>query len=115
MLSAPHIVGKGRTFVDKDPTGKLIDPHSEVLFKSHAKKIEKMKDWNDSSFKRMKVEEKLGAFTLRVLATKVNCSSCGVGHANKSCKMTLCKKCCLDDEPIKKCAAHSKKPTVGSN
>jgi hypothetical protein len=41
MLSAPHIVGKGRTFDDKDPTGKLIDLHSEVLFKSHAKKIEK--------------------------------------------------------------------------
>jgi hypothetical protein len=58
MLSAPHIVGKGRTFDDKDPTGKLSDPHSEVLFKSHAKKNEKMKDWNDSPFKRMKVEEK---------------------------------------------------------
>jgi hypothetical protein len=105
-----HAIAALSFFDNKDPAGKTIDPHSEVLFKSHAEKIEKMKDWNGSPFRLMQVEKKSGAFTLKVLATKVDCSRCGTGHANKSCKKTLCKKCCLANPSVSKCVAHGKKP-----
>jgi hypothetical protein len=100
-------------FDDKDPSGKTIDPHSEVLvFKSHVEKIEKMKGWSDLPFCFMKVArvKKSNAFTLKVLATKVNCSICKTSHANKSCKKTLCKSCCDKESTVSKCAAHGKKP-----
>ena len=48
----------GIPFDDKDPTGTTIDPHSELLFKSHVAKIEKMIRWSKSPFLRMKAEEK---------------------------------------------------------
>ena len=100
----------GIPFDNKDPAGKTIDPHSEVLFKSHAEKIEKMKDWNGSPFRLMQVEKKSGAFTLKVLATKVDCSSCGTGRANKSCKKTLCKKCCFANPHHKVPQRHQQEP-----
>ena len=58
----------------------------------------------------MQVEKKSGAFTLKVLATKVACSNCIIGRANKSCKHTLRKKRCLVRPAASKCSAHGKKP-----
>jgi hypothetical protein len=94
----------------RDPSGKAIDAHSEVLYKSHVDKIEKMKDWTLSPFRYMAVEKKAGAFILKQLASIVNCSNCHSGHANKQCKNLLCKKCCIGDVSISKCVVHGKKP-----
>lgn len=99
----------GIPFDNKDPTGKTIEAHVGVLYKSHVSKIEKMKEWPDSPFRSMKVEKKNNGFKLKPTSTKVTCSKCP-GRANKSCKKTLCKKCCLEDESITSCAAHGKKP-----
>jgi hypothetical protein len=101
----------GITYSDKDTTGKTIDAHSEVLFKSHVEKIEKMNaGWDESlPFCQMKVEKKAGGFTLKALATKIDCSNCIIGHAYKQCKKTLCKLCCMKDALVLKCTAHGKK------
>jgi hypothetical protein len=96
-------------FDNKDPSGVPIDAQSEPVYKSHVDKIDKMKDWKDSPFCRMTVEQKSNGFMLKLLAMKVDCEKCTTGHANKQCKKLLCKKCCLDtDETTTKCAAHGK-------
>jgi hypothetical protein len=100
----------GIPFDDKDPTGMTIDPHSELLFKSHIAKIEKMMRWSKSPFLRMKAEKKSGGYALKVLATKIDCSICRTGHANKQCKKILCKKCCMNDASVSTCTTHGKKP-----
>jgi hypothetical protein len=61
----------------------------------------------------MKVEQKLNGFMLKLLAIKVDCEKCTTGHANKQCKKLLCKKCCLEDETVSKCAAHAWKEGGG--
>jgi len=104
----------GIPFDNKDPSGVAIDPLSEPLYKSHVDKIEKMKDWRESPFRHMSVEKKAGAFTLKILATKVSCSACTSGRANKQCKKSLCKKCCMEDDTVSKCTAHGKKPSESS-
>jgi hypothetical protein len=48
---------------------KEIDPQSELLYKSHVNKIEKMKAWKDSPFREMRVEKKSTAFALKPLST----------------------------------------------
>jgi len=96
-------------------TGVEIDPFSEVLYKSHADKIAKMEKWESSPFRLMKVEKKAGAFMLKPTATKVDCSSCVIGGANKQCKKLLCKNCRIADNTIAKCGAHGKKPDVPSS
>jgi hypothetical protein len=101
-------------FSSKDISGKEIDPHSELLYKSHVDKIEKMKAWKDSPFREMRVEKKSTPFALKPLSTKTNCSYCNTGHANKQCKKSLCKKCCLADSLVKKCTAHGKKPPAAA-
>jgi hypothetical protein len=58
----------------------------------------------------MRVRAILGAknkqhHCLKVIATKVACSSCGTGLANKSCRNTLCKKCCLANPTVLKVRA----------
>ena len=58
-----------------------------------------MKDWNGSPFRLMQVEKKSGAFTLKVLATKVDCSSCGAGRASKSRKKAPREGRCLASPP----------------
>lgn len=98
----------GIPFDDKDPSGVPIDAQSEPIYKSHVDKINKMKDWKDSPFRRMRVEQKTNGFLLKMLATKVDCEECKAGRANKQCKKLLCKKCCLADETVTKCAAHGK-------
>jgi hypothetical protein len=100
----------GIPFDDKDPTGTTIDPHSELLFKSHVAKIEKMMRWSKSPFLRMKAEKKSGGYALKVLATKIDCSICRTGRANKQCKKILCKKCCMNDASVSTCTTHGKKP-----
>jgi hypothetical protein len=71
-------------FSSKDISGKEIDPHSELLYKSHVDKIEKMKAWKeDSQFREMRVEKKSTVFALKPLSTKTNCSYCNTGCANK--------------------------------
>jgi len=100
----------GIQFSEKDPSGKAIDLYSEVLYKSHVEKIEKMSKWDSSPFLRMKIEKKSRGYMLKPLATKVDCSACVTGRANKNCKKKLCKKCCLLDTSESKCTAHGKKP-----
>jgi hypothetical protein len=94
----------------RDPSGKAIDALSEVLYKSHIDKIEKMKDWILSPFWYMAVEKKAGSFILKQLALILNCSNCHMGRANKQCKNLLCKKCCIGDDSISTCVTHGKKP-----
>jgi hypothetical protein len=97
----------GIPFDDKGPTGTTIDPHSELLFKNHVAKIEKMMHWSKSPFLRMKAEKKSGGYTPKVLATKIDCSICHTGHANKQCKKILCKKCCMNDAFVSTCTTRS--------
>jgi hypothetical protein len=58
--------------------------------------------WKDSPFREMRVEKKSTAFALKPLSTKTNCSYCNTGCANKQCKKSLCKKCCLADSLVEK-------------
>jgi hypothetical protein len=99
-------------FDDKVLSDVPIDDQSEPVYKSHMDKIDKMKDWKDLPFCHMKVEQKLNGFMLKLLAMKVDCEKCTTGHANKQCKKQLCKKCCLEDETVAKCAAHGKRRAV---
>jgi hypothetical protein len=98
----------GIPFCNKLPDGTDIDPCVDQLFNSHQKKVERMKDWSGSPFLMHKLVSKSEGCFFKLLGNKVHCCSCTTGRANRACRQTLCKKCCIKNMDVSKCAAHGK-------
>jgi hypothetical protein len=73
-------------FDNKDPSGVPIDAQSEPVYKSHVDKIDKMKDWKDSPFCCMRVEQRSNGFMLKLLAMKVDCEKCTTAMPTSSAR-----------------------------
>ena len=58
----------GIPFDDKDPTGTTIDPHSELLFKSHVAKIGK-----DDALEQITISSHEGGEKVRWIRTEGSC------------------------------------------
>jgi hypothetical protein len=58
----------GIPFDDKDPTGMTIDPHSELLFKSHVAKIGK-----DDALEQITISSHEGGEKVRWIRTEGSC------------------------------------------
>ena len=71
-----------------------IDPEGEILAKSHADKIEAMKDWQDNPFRYMNLTSSNNTFRLKKLIRSEKCVNCTTKAGNKQCPLRMCKRCC---------------------
>lgn len=85
-----------------------IDPTCETLAKSHAEKIEKMKDWPESPFCHMKLESSNNVYRLKKLIRSEKCDGCKTKTGNKACALKMCKSCC-NSQTEKSCTTHKTK------
>jgi len=98
----------GISFNEEAPGGRSILDLQDTIYHSHKEKIELLnKEWVHSPFLGFKIVKKHHGFQLERIITRIPCSKCKSGRANKNCKQVLCRKCCLeDDSKTKRCAAH---------
>jgi hypothetical protein len=99
----------GIPFQATDPAGEQIMAESELVYKSHEKKVKELEGWDLFPFTYMKLEKLRSGYVFKPTVTKMNCNECVTGRANRQCMAKLCKPCCLKkNDQTEKCATHGK-------
>jgi hypothetical protein len=76
------------------PLRRLQEAESELVYKSHEKKVKELEGWDLSPFRYMKLEKLRSGYLFKPNVTKMNCNECVTGRVNRQCKAKLCKPCC---------------------